>query len=542
MRDPSLDLSSPYSELNGQMVPTEYLRAVLDFEFDEAPKTKREKELLWAAYLAIYGTEQDLEPVENVEVEPEDSSEFSPSDSLAYLKRIEELRTYAPQAIRPELLSLTQAELKRLNAWLRDNPEEQRTVAEEIETWAHVGFPYDALNEGLGKTLIVSYAFAPDMDTAGMVMARRIRTWGKVVSVMSNDLSATNKYDPECFQMCAPFVERQIKVHANPTIFDWHRISWFVRKGMKYIEQNPDWFAQHDHVYSRVMQPASHFLAAMIKLKHPEVKWTAEFSDPLTRGVRNELKKVLILPGDDDPVFEAMKGHLEKAGLLEVAGDNLFLWDELLAYSLADELVFTNDRQRRYMTEQVPDLGLQKRMESISVADPHPAPPARFYDIVDSPIDLDTSKINIGFLGYFYDTRRLAELTDALELLSPEDRDAIAVTFIGKNALDVLERNSVDTDALNIQVYPQVTYFEALAMQKDFDYLIINDVSTKKYVDYNIYLPSKISDMVHGFTKVWGITEPGSLLDERPVDVKSHIGDVDGALQALKKILKEVEN
>lgn len=550
MPDSSLDLSSPYSELNGHTVATEHLRAILDFEFDDTPKTQRDKDLLWATYLAIYGTEEDLNPTSalGVEIEETDQSasesptNFSLTESLTYLKRIEELRAYAPQAIRTELLTLTKAELKRLNTWLRASPGEQRAVAEEIEAWAHVGFPYEVLNEGLGKTLVVSYAFAPDMDTAGMVMARRIRTWGQVVSVMSNDLSATNKYDPECFQMCAPFVERQIKINAKPTVFDWHRISWFVRKGMKYIDQNPHWFAQHDHLYSRVMQPPSHFLAAMIKLENPDIKWTAEFSDPLSRGVRNEVKYARLTPAKDDPVFQAVRDHIEQSGLLEIANDNLLLWDELLAYSLADELVFANERHHQYMVENVPDFRLQERVASISRADPHPPPPKRFYDVAESPIVLDKTKINIGYLGYFYDTRRLAELTDALELLSPKERDEVAITFIGKNPLDVLERNGVDVDTLNIEVYPPVTYFEALAMQKDFDYLIVNDASTKENFDYNIYLPSKYSDMIHGHSKVWGITEPGSLIDFKSVDVKSHIGDVDGALNALRQILKEAKS
>lgn len=541
----TLDPSAPYSDLNGRMVPTEQLRAVLDFEFDEAPKTQRDKELLWATYLAIYGTEEDLKPIESTGGETEESDQvtlaslegFSPSDSLSYLKRIEELRAYATQIVRPELLSLTRAELRRLNAWLKDNPGEQRTIAEEIERWAHVGFPYEVLNEGLGKTLVVSYAFAPDMDTAGMVMARRIRTWGKVVSVMSNDLSATNKYDPECFQMCAPFVERQIKINAKPTVAKWRKISWFVRKGMKYIDENPKWFAQHDHLYSRVMLPPSHFLAAMIKLENPDIKWTAEFSDVLSTDTKNQLRYAQIQPSSHDPVYERLYNELAKSGLKEYAGDNAFLWGETLPYLLADEIVFVSDRHRQYMLDLIADPELREVVSNKSQVAIHPPPPDRFYNLSKTNIQLDNHKINIGFVGRFYPIRRLEEVINAFGCLSAREREYVEIHVISPNAVPVLKAAGIDPAQTGLVFHPEVTYFESLALQQVFDYMIINDMETKSLFPYNFYTASKTFDIRPDLTEIWGIVETGSILDSSNVSYKSEIGDVDGAVKVLRQLI-----
>lgn len=529
--------------LNDSAVYKEALLNTLEFEYK--PDVLNERSLAQLRASAITYSQSDLAPINTRQSDGDPSwgedefalESFSLEDSLADLQRMEGLRADATGSTQDFIDQLELTEIVRLNKWLRANPKSQRQVATRIESWAHVDFPYDLLNEGLGKTLVISYTFAPDMGTAGWVMARRIRVKGQVVNVMSNDLSATNAYDPECFQMCAPFVERQIKLSSPPTFGDWRLISAFVDQGMKYIAQNPEWFEQINHLHSRAMQPPSHFLAAMIKLKNPQVTWTAEFSDPLSRGIENQERYRKFKNTEDDPIYKDLRDLLAKRGLLELAGDNVFLWAELIPYCLADEITFANSKHRQYMIENISNPQLREHVDMISRADPHPSPDPRFYDVAVPPIALDQSKINIGYMGHFYDTRRLAELTDALELLSPEERNKLAVTFFSKNPQPVFDRAGIDLDELNISVQPHISYFEALAMQKEFDYMIINDASTTEFFDYNIYLPSKISDTNRDLTKVWGITEPGSLLDETTVDVKSHIGDSEGALKVLREII-----
>ena len=53
----------------------------------------------------------------------------------------------------------------------------------------------------------------------------------------------------------------------------------------------------------------------------------------------------------------------------------------------------------------------------------------------------------------------------------------------------------------------------------------------------NPYLPSKYSDYLGSGSKIWAITEAGSMLSEMPVDAQTHLGDIDGARNILLEMV-----
>lgn len=466
----------------------------------------------------------------------------SRADQDTRIDRIKSLasidQSHATESTREILDALISREARYINSFLTTNPNYQREIAESLEDTAGNSFSFSDLNAGLARTLVISYAFPPTLDTSALAMARRVRKWAKPVSVISNDLSETHKTYAEGLKLTDPFVERYVTLQAPPNFLNWADVSKFISLGLDYTGNNEQWFRQHDTIYSHANPAASHFLAVLLKTKYPDKKWIAEFSDPLIRNVENTLRYLKIDDPGNDAVLDQLRRLIASVNLTELAGDNLFQWGELLAYAYADEIVFANDHQRRYMIDYLDDPILTDRVEQISYADEYPSPPIGFYSAANPPFELDPTKINIGFFGYVYMFRRLTELTDALSTLSPEEIDQFEIHFVGPNAESVLETTGIDTASLNIVCHPPVSYFESLALQRQFDCVIVNDAETKDTFPINPYLPSKISDASNNLIKVWAITEPGSLLDTKQVEFKSIVGDETGAREVLDQLLK----
>ena len=69
------------------------------------------------------------------------------------------------------------------------------------------------------------------------------------------------------------------------------------------------------------------------------------------------------------------------------------------------------------------------------------------------------------------------------------------------------------------------------------DVLIVNDAHTVGIHERNPYLPSKWSDYAGSGTPVWGIVEPGSVLSKQPLEHRSELDDVAGALKVLAELI-----
>ena len=65
-------------------------------------------------------------------------------------------------------------------------------------------------------------------------------------------------------------------------------------------------------VYSRAMAPQSHFAAALVKLRRPDVEWVAEFSYPLKINAVGEER---IREVADDSLSRALRTGMAQAAL-----------------------------------------------------------------------------------------------------------------------------------------------------------------------------------------------------------------------------------
>ncbi|MBM7790571.1 glycosyltransferase [Tenggerimyces flavus] len=420
-----------------------------------------------------------------------------------------------------------------INAYLKEKPEDHDRVLDLIESYDLAEFPYDVVNRGLARSLAISYCFVPYNDTSAIVMAKRVRARRDLVDVVFNTMDQTREIDPSMRRISSPFVEDEIPI-ATPTRWSsWPRIDEFRLEGMRRIEALEAQKGPYAKLYSRVMWPASQFLAASYKLHNPSVTWVAEFSDPVSRDVTGAERGT---PIEDGPFLDAVHDELKKRGLPVLDSDNLMAWCEYLAYTLADRIVFTNENQLEYMLSYCPVPELVPLVRAKTVVSPHPSLPPRFYSMSEQTYPLDPSAAHLAYFGNFYATRGLGDLLNALAGLDEPTKSRLHLHVFTGNADDL--RTHVKSLGIedNVHINPYVRFLAFLNLTTKFDCLIVNDALTADSHAKNPYLPSKWSDYKGSGRPVWGLIEDGSPLSKQPLTYSSPVGDLQAAQEILRKL------
>ena len=382
--------------------------------------------------------------------------------------------------------------------------------------------------------LVISYLFPPSSDVSGMVLAKRYMVLEKQFDVIQANVK--DGLDKEFEKYVDRYTNEKIviDVDCNPNfpncIFD------FVDKSMMELEKRQ----VYKRIYTRVWKMANNFLALEYKLKHPEVHWTAEFSDPLLYDIHNRRRDTD--KGKDvkdskylDKINEAIKNLNKSEGtdfkLLENP-TNLHVLVEYVAYLFADEVVFTNTHQRQIMLDQFP-IDVKDFVMAKSVIDPQPVLGDEYYHVRDFDAGLDSSKINIGYFGNLYSKRHFEDVFYAFEVLRHKYKNRLVFHFYinNKELFMKLTENLEISD--NIEIRDTIDYLDFLNLTTKFDVLVINDLLTKDSFNLNPYRPSKLSDYIGSKTDIWAI------LDAADVKYKSYINDFQSNIDALINILKD---
>ncbi|MGC5585585.1 hypothetical protein ACQE98_01790 [Ornithinimicrobium sp. W1679] len=383
------------------------------------------------------------------------------------------------------------------------------------------------------RDLVVSYCFPPYADTSSIVAAKRVRERGRPVDVLSNAMAGFRPTDPTLEQIAGDLVRRRSEV-ASPTHFaSWSSMSRFSALG---IQQALAWDREGDgyeRLYSRAQFAASHVLAARFVIVRPEVRWTAEFSDPLSHAVDGSVRRST---AGDGALLRRFGERIRAAGFEPPATGNSFDWAEHVAYALADEILFTNERQLELMAAAIPDRALAARVLRTAVVSPHPTLPPSFYSIATPGYELEPGVRHLAYFGNFYASRDLDTVLDGLGALPLHLRDRLRLhTFAGDRAA---LHARIEAGGLGpwVRTHPFVGYLEFLALSRAMDVLVVNDAVTSGQLAVNPYLPSKWSDYRGSGTPVWGLVEAGSPLSGQPLDHRSPVGHTTAAAQVLARI------
>ncbi|MBM7789833.1 glycosyltransferase family protein [Tenggerimyces flavus] len=464
---------------------------------------------------------------------PDDDAGWRPH--LAAIAQLEELRAEAGAAMVAPIDEAIAARATAIGTYLQRHPSEHAELVAALDELPIFHLPYGLVNAGMPRGVVFAYAFAPYADASGIVMAKRIRTMGRVADVVYNAMDRIRTVDPTTRRIAGPFTADEAVI-ATPTYFShWPAMEQFILEG---LDQARKWEAEkgpYRWSYSRAHFAASHLLGAAHKLASPSVSWTAEFSDPLSRDMLDEERGTTVEPG---PVRELLTAGLEKLGLPMPASDNCFVWCEELAYVLADELIFTNENQLEYMLSYCSDPLVAATARAKAVVSAHPTLPTPFYSMVDGHAPLEPGKAHVAYFGVFYPTRGLDDVLAAAAELGPADRERLMLHVFTTKPETLRARAAELGIGACVRVGPYAGYLEFLNLTTRFDCLVVNDANTSEHHERNPYLPSKWSDYKGSGTAVWGLVEPDSPLSRQPLAYQSPVGDAATAKAVLERIVR----
>lgn len=389
------------------------------------------------------------------------------------------------------------------------------------------------MNTVQGKDLFIAYAAPPFSDTSAISMAKRIFMNDKLVDIIQNDISDIRSVDNSLNFFLENKVDKIFYLNIPTSFFIWSNIKKFVNQGLKEIEEFT--IDSYDSVYSRTMFPSSHFLAFEYKLKHPETHWIAEFSDPMIYNMDG----IFRCQKTNDLEFLNRVNTLLKKLNLPMCDDNVFLLTEYLPYVFADEIIFTNKSQRKFMIDKFPFDEIKSIISNKSKIKTIPIMPIEYYYQTESSYKLNSSKINLAYFGVFYGSRNLENLFYALENLDETIRDKVNFHIFTNDTefLTILTDSLIVSDNIFINKY--VEYTEFLNLSTKFDCLIVNDSEVKEKLSINPYLPSKLMDYLGSGSDIWAIYEEGSELEGYDVKYKSNLKDYFSLKETLVKIIND---
>jgi glycosyltransferase involved in cell wall biosynthesis len=461
------------------------------------------------------------------------SYDFNVIQRLRCMKAIEKIDRSDP-AVASVARGLMKGQAWWVNYYLHRYPEDHAQVVADVAAHGLREVPWSSINEGLARDLAICYCFPPDLDTSGVVAAKRLRERGVVTDVISHDLSRLRTVDPNSKRIAEEVLGRTHVVTGVASFSNWKAVPPFVEETWGTVLEWERRQGLYRSVYSRAMAVNAHYAAALVKLRRRHIEWVAEFSDPLKL---NPLGEVRMGDVGKDWLSEELARGVQAAGF-EVGPDPaLFEWAEHLAYALADRIVFTNAAQMELMLGYCCDDRLVRRVRSIAEVRPHPTLPRRFYDMLPAQLPRSDDVVNLAYFGVFYSTRDLGDVVRALVRLRQDERERVRLHVFTSNP-DVLTLQVVRAGLAGVvKVHPFVPVLEFLNLTTQFDVLVVDDAATAQHHGRNPYLPSKVADYMGSGTPVWAICEPGSVMSSLDLEVTSPLGDVDAALTVLRSLI-----
>ncbi|MGO0575849.1 hypothetical protein [Ornithinimicrobium panacihumi] len=400
------------------------------------------------------------------------------------------------------------------------------------------------------RRLVIAYCFVPYVDTSGTVAAKRICLGGEPVDVIQNEMSRIRKVDPGLDLVADGWIRRRALLET-PTYFSaWSSIEAWCDAGMAQVETWVGDSAQANEllahgvpwssVYSRSHFVASHFLAALIKDRHPDVVWEAEFSDPCSADATGAERYA---PLPDSALKDRFAQMFRRAGYEPPASDNVFEWAEHLVYAFADQIMFTNAQQSEYMAGRCADVGLADRMREHTVATHHPMLPQKFYEMDTANLDLEDGVLHIAYFGNFYGKQSPIDAVRGLAMLPPELRSTLRLHVFTQPTESL--RATVMRDGLEdcVRVEEFLPFLQFLDAARRMDLLLVVDYPLPLNAEKNPFLLSKWGDYRGSGTPVWGILEESSVLsatEDPALQFRTPVGHPTAAAALLSKLARKV--
>jgi glycosyltransferase involved in cell wall biosynthesis len=396
--------------------------------------------------------------------------------------------------------------------------------------------PWPAINKGKARDLAIAYCFMPYSDTSGVVAAKAISERRRVVDVISNDMGKVRRIDQSLTALSGPWMDEHVVIPTPASFAGWKPISDFATKALAAAERLDALKGPYETLYSRALWMGSHVAAALFKLRHWHVDWTAEFSDPLRRGADGNPRTGALV---DNKVSRRLQESLVARGFSGLPIETSFDLVEAATLVLADSVMFTNDTQMSYMLSLYPDHRLRSLVEAKAVVRPHPTPDAVLYDASPTSYQVAPHLVNIAYFGSFYPNRGIGEVLRAIRELPEDVRRLCRIHIFCNDPAGVKQQVSDLGVSANVYVNPYLGYLEFLNASKLFDVLLVNDVTRGEMLPVNPFLPSKYSDYRGAGRSIWALVDPGSPLDRaEDVAYRTPLGEPEELAAGLARVVE----
>lgn len=465
------------------------------------------------------------------------SFDFNVIQRLDVIKEIEDNSLSLASEISKFSLSKINAQIGFIIKYLEVNPNDKERVIQSIVMYKFKQFPYPYFWKKIGMTgaeqLVFSYCHPPFVDTSATIVAKRVNEFGLLTDVVANDMSTNRKIDSDMMYLDKHYINDIFFLNTPTSFGSWNAIKSYALQSNALVKDK-----SYKQLYSRVLWPASNFAAFEYKLNHLDVKWVAEFSDPVVLDIEgNERVSEL---NDIDWVNKVLAQLPEKYSYLQ-SEKNVYVWCELLAYLFSDELIFTCENQRSLMLSKFKYPEISEIAYKKSIISPHPKPNKALYSLIPSNYYLDNKFVNIGYFGVFYKNRKLDDLINMLQKNDVSHKD-VKIHIFTNNVNDVVNELT-ELKVINyFKVNNYVGYFEFLNICKKMDLLIVNDAKVTDIFGLNPYLPSKMSDYIGSNKSIWAFVEDGSALSKSIARFKTTLGDSVGFKLIVSKLIEEKFN
>lgn len=434
----------------------------------------------------------------------------------------------------PLVKSFINSQASFVRRYCEAHPHEASIIADQLASRMFTYFPWTSWYAEVAR-LVIAYNFLPYADTGAIVAAKRIRKLGQPVDVVAHKMDGIRQKDANHHAIAQPYVQFLASIDGAASFASYRGISDFCRDGMQRIASWQAMGRKYKELYSRAVWPASHFLAALYKIRNPEVFWVAEFSDPIQLDSSGKFRSSPI--AHDSLVDEILSAVDESDRLILASNLNVYFWAEHLTYILADKLIFTNANQLKVMAGYA-DSKVLGVLKSKSVVSEQPTLEPSFYRVQESGLELESRVVNIGYFGEFYATRNLDEVLESLSASPEAVRSKVRLHIFTSDSAATREslRRFANIESV-VQVKRSLGYFQFLSALTEFDCLIVNDAKTDDCHEVNPYLPSKLSDYRGAGTRIWAVVEDGSVLSTLNHDHVTSVGDVAAAAATLAELV-----
>ena len=461
----------------------------------------------------------------------EESFDFSVTQRLKVIRSLQKIGD--PRSVQG-LSSLINSQFSFVKDYVSRHPHEGQLAVERAMELGVANLDWTFAKPTKTKNLVISYCFVPYADSSANVMAKRISMAQEHVDVIYANMSRVRRKDPTTRLLVEPWIVREREIPIEASFASWSLICDFAVKAERVARSWIRKYGGYECLYTRSMWIGSHVAGALVKFRNPNIKWIAEFSDPMRFDVEGKPRMGEL---SRNRVTRYLRNCLRGTNFADLKLKSHFDLVEMVTFAFADSIIFTNSNQRKVMLDAYPQHIRSQVMNKSSIR-PHPTLDKKAYYLQNVDYPVEDGVLNIAYFGTFYANRGVGDLVKAISLQDADIRRRIKLHLFSSTKTAFSEELHSLRDSGNVIINEPVPYLKFLNLCTKFDLLLLVDADSRNsQYGLNPFLPSKLSDYRGSGTPILSLVEPGSSLDSLSLEGAIKKGDLPTLVERLKELV-----